>query len=138
MFVWQVPIQQTPTVWPVCEVLLVRAFDNSEDCDINEAKFLVTQGAWHLFIARDSKYIVHGAATVNFFNRMNDRVAFVTAISGRLITKKPIKKQFYALLRENGSTIIECAARGAQKRLWQRAGMKEKCTIMTQQLTWNL
>ena len=39
-----------------------------------------------LLVATDDNAEIHGAATVSFINYPNDRVAFVTAIGGKLVT----------------------------------------------------
>jgi hypothetical protein len=86
-------------------------------------------GNWTLLVAVDDNS-VHGAATVDFYNRPNDRVAFLTAIGGRLISSPETFEQLKTLLRGLGATCIEGAARESIARLWSRYGFEEKYRIV--------
>jgi hypothetical protein len=60
----------------------------------------------------------------------NDRVAFVIAIGGKLISNQDTYKQFSGLLKSYGATKIQGAAREAIARLWTRYGFKERYRIV--------
>jgi hypothetical protein len=82
-----------------------------------------------LIVAADDSGI-RGAAVVNFINRPNDRVAFIVAMGGKLISSKETFTEFSALLKAFGATYIEGAARESIARLWTRYGLEEKYRIV--------
>ena len=117
-------------VWPVVEGFISSALEHSQgDYTLEQVKTLVAMGNWTLLVAVDDNS-VHGAATVDFYNRPNDRVAFLTAIGGRLISSPETFEQLKTLLRGFGATCIEGAARESIARLWSRYGFEEKYRIV--------
>ena len=86
-------------------------------------------GNWTLLVAVDDSG-VQGAATVSFSNRPNDRVAFINAIGGKLISSPETFEQLKAVLGSIGATYIEGAARESIARLWSRYGFEEKYRIV--------
>jgi len=73
--------------------------------------------------------LVKGAMTINFFNRPNDRVAFITYIGGKHIAEQETFDQLATLCRSFGATKIEGAVNEAVARLWRRFGFTEKYRI---------
>lgn len=117
--------------WSKVEGFIAEALTYSNgDYTAEHAKVLVTQGRWALIVAVDDNGDIHGAATVEFFNRPNDRVAFITAIGGRLVSNEDTFEQLRTYARSMGATAIEGAARESIARLWQRYGFKEKHRIV--------
>lgn len=117
-------------VWPVVEGFIASALDHSKgDYTLDQVKTLVAMGNWTLLVAVDDNG-VQGAATVDFFNRPNDRVAFVTSIGGRLVSSPDSVEQLKNLLGSLGATCIEGAARESIARLWSRYGFEEKYRIV--------
>lgn len=131
MLVQQVPTHYVSTAWPKVERFIASALEYSQgDYSVEHAKVYLAQGAWVLFVAIDSEGEVKGAACVQFNNMPNDRVAFVVAIGGKLISNKDTWKQFVEILKANGATAVEGAAREAIARLWTRYGFEEKYRIV--------
>ena len=91
---------------------------------------MLANGQWLLVVAVDDTNTIHGAAAVNFNNMPNDRVAFVVAIGGKLISNQDTYAQFTALLKAQGATKIQGAARESIARLWTRYGFKERYRIV--------
>jgi hypothetical protein len=117
-------------VWPVIEGFIASALDHSKgDYTLDQVKTLVAIGNWTLLVAVDDNG-VQGAATVDFFNRPNDRVAFITSIGGRLVSSPDSVEQLKNLLGSLGATCIEGAARESIARLWSRYGFEEKYRIV--------
>ena len=117
-------------VWPMVEGFIAAALDHSKgDYTLEQVKTLVAMGNWTLIVAVDDNG-VQGAATVDFFNRPNDRVAFVTSIGGRLVSSPDSVEQLKKLLGSFGATCIEGAARESIARLWSRYGFEEKYRIV--------
>lgn len=116
-------------VWPQVEEFISAALAYQDDYNIEHAKVYVSNGTWTLIVASDENGVIHGAATVLFYNRPNDRVAFVVTMGGKLITGQETYAQFANLLKAFGATYIEGASRESATRLWQRFGLKEKYRI---------
>lgn len=117
--------------WPLVEGFLAEALKwGEDDYTAEQAKDFLARGDWLLVVAVDEENKIHGASAVNFFNMPNDRVAFVIAIGGKLITNQDTYKQFSALLKSYGATKIQGAAREAIARLWTRYGFKERYRIV--------
>lgn len=131
MIVQQVPLQYVHAAWPKVERFIASALEYSQgDYSIEHAKVYLAQGGWTLFVAVSDDGEVKGAACVQFNNRPNDRVAFVVAIGGKLMTNKDTWAQFVGLLKSNGATCVEGAARESIARLWTRYGFEEKYRIV--------
>ena len=93
----------------------------------------VMRGDWALYVAVDENSQIKGAATVLFYNEPLHRIAFVTAIGGRLIIDKNTLAQFDALLIGNGATLIQAMGRDSIVRLWRKFGFS-KCNTMVERL----
>lgn len=130
MNIQRVDIGHVHHVWPMVEEFLASALEHSKgDYTLEQIKTLVAMGNWMLLVAVDDNG-VQGAATVDFLNRPNDRVAFITAIGGRLISNPETVEQLKMLLKTTGATCIEGAARESIARLWSRYGFEEKYRIV--------
>lgn len=130
MRVEAVDIGHVHQVWPMAEKFIDSALKFSKgDYDTQAAKVLVSTGQWSLLVAIDDEG-VQGAATVSFYNRPNDRVAFITAIGGKLISSPETFAQLKQILSRYGATCIEGAARDSIARLWTRYGFSEKYKIV--------
>jgi hypothetical protein len=117
--------------WPLVEVFLADALKwGGDDYTVEQAKTYLARGDWLLVVAVDEENTIYGAAAVNFNNMPNDRVAFVVAIGGKLISSQDTYAQFTALLKAQGATKIQGAARESIARLWTRYGFKERYRIV--------
>ena len=131
MQIQQVPIQYVHAAWPKVERFIASALEYSDgEYTPEQAKVFVANGQWVLFVAVDDNQEVQGAACVQFNNMPNDRVAFVVAIGGKLISNQDTWAQFVTQLKINGATCVEGAARESIARLWTRYGFKEKYRIV--------
>lgn len=131
MQVQQVPVQYIQAAWPKVERFIRSALEYSQgEYTAEQAKVYLSQGVWTLFVAITDEGEVKGAACVQFNNMPNDRVAFVVAIGGKLMTNKDTWAQFVSILKANGATTVEGAAREAIARLWTRYGFEEKYRIV--------
>lgn len=115
--------------WPLVEDFIKWALDYQTDYTLEHVKTFLSNGSWMLIVAADDSGI-RGAAVVNFMNRPNDRVAFIVAMGGKLISSKETFADFGALLKAFGATYIEGAARESIARLWTRYGLEEKYRIV--------
>ena len=131
MKVQHVPLEWVNQVWPQVEGFIESALDYSNgDYTVDQARTLVTTGQWTLAVVTNEGRI-EGALTISFFNRPNDRVAFVTAIGGKLISTPDTFNDLKAIAASFGATTIEGAARKSIARLWRKLyNFEEKYTIV--------
>lgn len=135
LLVQPVPNQYFHQTWPLVEKFIADALQwGGDDYTVEQVKALLASGAWLLFVAADESNSIHGASAVNLFNMPNDRIAFVVAIGGKLISNKDTFAQFSALLKSYGATKIQGAARESIARLWTRYGFKERYRIVEAKL----
>jgi len=126
-----VPLQYVNQAWPLVEKYINEAQQYcGDDYTLEQVKVYVSSGQWLLVVAVNDEGAIHGAATVTFLNYPNDRVAFVTFIGGKLISNKDTFGQFKDLLKANGATKIQGAARESIARLWSRYGFEERYRIV--------
>jgi len=104
------------------------------DYSLDQAKVYLTNGQWQLIVALDDLGKIKGCCTVSFLNYPNDRVAFITTIGGKFISDKVIYKEFTDLLKTQGATKVQGAARESIARLWRRLGFTEKYVIVENKL----
>jgi hypothetical protein len=117
-------------VWPKVSDYIQAALEYQDDYTLEQAKVMLTNAQWMLVVAVADDGFIQGAAAISFINRPNDRVAFVVAMGGKLITNQDTFLQFKDLLRMFGATYIEGAARETATRLWQRYGLQEKYRVV--------
>ena len=120
-------------VWPLVEGYLQSALEKDGTCtdyNIHHVQMFLTTGQWLLLVAADEDNIVHGAATVSFINYPLSRVAFITAIGGKLISNDETFEQLKALLKQRGATKIQGFGREAIVRLWKRYNFEPRNTLV--------
>ena len=126
-----VALQHVHQTWPLVEEYIASAQKHGgDDYTLDQIKVYVGQGQWVLLVAADEEGKLHGAATVNFINMPNDRIAFVTFIGGKLISNQDTFEQLKRVLKSFGATKIQGAAREAIARLWSRYGFEERYIIV--------
>ena len=117
-------------VWPRVEEYIAIALEYQTDYTVDHVRLYLTSGQWMLVVAVAEDGFIQGAAAIQLFNRPNDRVAFIVAMGGKLITSQDTFLQFKDLLKAFGATYIEGASRETAARLWQRYGLEEKYRIV--------
>jgi hypothetical protein len=126
-----VPLSLIHQTWPLVDEYLEEALKwGGDDYTLEQIKVYITKGDWMLLVAVDEQQNIHGAAAVNVYNMPNDRVAFVVAIGGRLISSNETYAQLCALLKSFGATKIRGVARESIARLWKRYGFKERYILV--------
>ena len=122
-----VPVEFVHTVWPKIERYIEAAIEHANGAlTVEEVKVRVTDGAWMLIIAINNSDTIQGTAVVSFFNRADNRVAYVTSIGGRLLANADTFSQFCGILRAHGATCIEGTVRDSLLRLWERIGARKQ------------
>ena len=100
------------------------------DYNADHVQSYLTSGEWLLVVAADKDQHIRGCATVSFTNYPMSRVAFVTSIAGRWITKKPEFEKFKTLLQAHGATKIQGLGRDSIVRLWKRHNFEPVNTLV--------
>ena len=131
MKVQHVPLQHAAQTWNLVQEFLAESQAYAKgDYTLEQIKLYVLTGQWLLLVASDDDNNIHGAMTVDFINRPNHRVAFVTGMGGKFVINAETFKQLENICRINGATKIECAARDSMSRLLGRFGFNEKYIIL--------
>ena len=119
-------------MWPHVEPFIKSAIDASgvDDYSLDNFKMRLTDGLWQALVAVDDEREICGAAVVHFFNRPKDRVGYIMAIGGKLISNEDTFEQLKNYMKINGATRIEGSARESVARLWTRYGFTEKYRVV--------
>jgi hypothetical protein len=124
-------------VWPMVKPSLEEAMvkggdfpDWAQDYTVEHIQSFLTSGAWLLIVATDEENNIHGCASVSFINYPLHRVAFVTAIGGKLISSQDTFDQLKTLLKLRGATKIQGYGRDAIVRLWKRYDFEPRNTLV--------
>jgi len=131
MKIQHVPIEYVNQTWGSVEEFIADSIEHAKgDYTLDQIKTYVTSGAWLLVVATNDSGGVCGGMTINFFNRPNDRVAFITTTGGRLIIDPDTFEQLKVIASMFGATCIEAATRDSMARLLTRCGFEEKYRIV--------
>jgi len=129
-----VPIQFVHQTWPLVKDYILAALEEGDlgepMYNIEHVKGYVTSGSWALLVAVDESNNIHGAATISFINQPLHRVAFITAVGGRLISSKDTYAQLQNIARQNGATILQGYGRPTIVRLWKRYNFESRNTLV--------
>lgn len=131
-----VPVQLVNQIWDKVEPFIKNASDKAgmTEYTVEQIKVYLVLGDWMLLVATDENKEIHGAATINFINYPGDRVAFVTAIGGKLVSSPETFAQMSNIFKANGATKIQGLARDSIARLWKRFGFEEKAILVETKL----
>lgn len=119
MKVQPVSVEHVAQVWPKVVRFISSALKySSGDYTAEQARVYLSLGTWSMIVAVDDEGDIKGVTVIQYINRPNDRVAFIIAIGGKLISDPDTWSNFTDLLRFNGATKVEGAARKSIARLW--------------------
>lgn len=126
--VLQVPLNQIHSVWPHVEYYIEKSIDHSQgNVELVELKHRLLIGEWVLYVVvHDLTNLVVGAVVVSYYNRINDRVAYVVAIGGEFITNESYFSQLREILKLSGATCIQGSVRESMSRLLGKLGFQRK------------
>lgn len=133
LLVRHVETNHVQQVWPLVEQYLLSALEKDGTCtdyNIHHIQAFLTSGQWLLLVAVDEQNQIHGAGAVSFINYPLSRVAFITAIGGKLISNDDTFEQLKALLKQRGATKIQGYGREAIVRLWKRFNFEPRNTLV--------
>lgn len=120
-------------VWPDVEPFIERSCKDSGDIvTTTEIKLKVLNGEWDMIVVFDEETdAIEGVVVVHVYNRLNDRVAFVTAISGKFITNGYSFERLKELLSVMGANCIEGNVRDSVLKLLTKMGFVKKSTTIS-------
>ena len=107
-------------VWPMVEPWLIPVFDKSDMnkyYSIDNLKDYLIRGEQTLLVGIDEQSVIQGVCTIQWLNMPSARIAYITAIGGRLITSKENHTILIDWVRSCGGTRIEWSARESVVRL---------------------
>jgi len=121
--------------WGLVEELFAKAnkYDTG-DYTLDQIKAFLANGTWVLLVATDEENVIHGVASISFYNMPNYRVGFITAMAGKAIVNEDVYGQVCNFIKANGATRVQCAARESAARLYKQVGMQERHVIMETKL----
>jgi len=135
-----VETEHVAQLWPQVASFLEEALTSSPEFpdwysnyNIHHLQMFLTNGAWLLIVAVEDGEI-RGACTVSFVNYPLHRVAFITAIGGKLIAGQATFEQLKHILKQRGATKIQGYGRESIVRLWQRYGFEPRLTLVEAEL----
>ena len=126
-----IPASMVHQTWPKVEPFIADAIREAgvDDYTVDQVKQMCVNGTWALLVVVQEN-VIHGATTILFYNRPNDRVALITAVGGRFITSVDTFAQLKQFAVANGATLIEGAVRASVARFSKQFGFTEKYRIV--------
>jgi len=127
MNVHAIPRHLVPKLWPKVSAWLDKAMTHSAgEYNLDQLQALVVRGDQVLMIAVDDAGDLLGAATVAFVLYPAARVAFITAIGGRMLANRDLFAQLCEWARLEGCTSVQGTAFESSARLWkEKLGFEE-------------
>ncbi len=132
-----VPLEFVQKTWPLARPHIVAGLqegsgENSANMTYNDDHVLsyLVSGNWELFVAVDENNVMRGAATISYINYPLHRVAFITAVGGKLIATQDSFTQLKNLFKARGATMIQGYGRPAIIRLWRRFDFQPRSTLL--------
>ena len=132
-----VDVSYTHQTWPMVKPFIEDALTKGNDYpdwaaayNVDHIQQYVTSGQWVLLVAIDEEMKIHGAATVSFINYPLHRVAYITAIGGKLISNQDTFEQLKLVLKSYGATKIQGNGRESIVRLWKRYNFEPRNTLV--------
>jgi hypothetical protein len=89
------------------------------DFTLDQLKFSLGRGEQTLLVSVNEQNVINGAMTVEFINRPNDRVMFITALGGNGIVNDETFSQVETWAKSHGATKASAWAQEAQARLYK-------------------
>jgi hypothetical protein len=107
-------------VWKDVESFLNASINVSGgDFTLDQLKFSLGRGEQTLLVSVNEQNVINGAMTVEFINRPNDRVMFITALGGNGIVNDETFSQVETWAKSHGATKASAWAQEAQARLYK-------------------
>lgn len=132
-----VPLEFVQQTWPLAKPHIISGLqegsgENNTRMTYNDDHVLsyLVAANWELFVAIGEDGLMKGAATVSYINYPLHRVAFITAVGGRLIASQDSFNQLKILFKARGATMIQGYGRPSIIRLWKRFDFQPRSTLL--------
>lgn len=89
------------------------------DFTLDQLKFSLVRNEQTLLVSVNKENKINGAMTVEFLNRPNDRVMFISALGGHGIVNEETFSQVETWAKMQGATKASALAQEAQARLYK-------------------
>jgi hypothetical protein len=124
------------SMWPVMEPHIADALGQAEvtEYGVESVKRFLELGHWLAIGFFDDEGVMQGALTISFISYPNERVAFVTAIGGRLLTNEENWDQLKNICRAHGAGKLQAYSRESVARLWKRLGFENRAILVEAKL----
>ena len=131
-----IPARYIPLLWPQMEPYLTSALEEAvvTEYDTEHVKEFLETKQWLAVGFFDGQDELHGALTISFVGYPNERVAFVTAIGGRLLTDDENWDQLKDICRAHGADKLQAYSRESVARLWKRLGFENRAILVEAKL----
>ena len=107
-------------VWEDVKNYLEASINVSEgDFTLDQLKLLLGRGEQTLLVSVNENNVLNGAMTVEFINRPNARIMFITALGGNEIVNNETFSQVEVWAKSQGATKAGAWAQEAQARLYK-------------------
>jgi hypothetical protein len=107
-------------VWKDVESFLNASINVSGgDFTLDQLKLSLGRGEQTLLVSVNEQNVINGAMTIEFNNRPNDRVMFITALGGNGIVNDETFSQVESWAKSQGATKASAWAQEAQARLYK-------------------
>ena len=107
-------------VWKDVESFLNASINVSGgDFTLDQLKLSLGRGEQTLLVSVNEQNVINGAMTVEFTNRPNHRVMFITALGGHGIVNDETFSQVESWAKSQGATKASAWAQEAQARLYK-------------------
>jgi len=131
-----IPAKYVTMLWPQMEPHIADALEKAEvtEYDVGHVKEFLERGQWLAVGFFNDEDEMHGALTISFVGYPNERVAFVTAIGGRLLTDDENWDQLKNICRAHGADKLQAYSRESVARLWKRLGFENRAILVEAKL----
>jgi hypothetical protein len=127
-----VPLAYVQQTWPLVEQFLEAAMDKQTGIPqytLDNVRAYIASGEWLLLVAVEDD-LIKGAMTVTFYNTPLHRVAFITALGGKLVSTPEALAQLKEIVRQHGASILQAYGRDEMVRLLQRHNFTKANTLV--------
>ena len=115
-----VPPNNIYSVWEdVKEYLNASINVSGGDFTLDQLKFSLVRNEQTLLVSVNDENKINGAMTIEFINRPNDRVMFISALGGHGIVNEETFSQVETWAKMQGATKASALAQEAQARLYK-------------------
>jgi hypothetical protein len=130
MSLYQITPNQLPDVWQEVAPLLQKAIDLEPDAlTIEQVEYFIRTGKTYLIIWEEDK-VITGASIVDFIDYPTYRVGHINLLGGKDVVKEEVFQETKKWIKYMGATKVQCWARGALVKMYQKIGFENTHQVM--------